>query len=269
MRAAAVSTPSMPRYTTAVCKGSGLLSEMKALLRAWQPGESAVHFRARVLKEDILAKATAKRANDLVDRVFAPRFLRDNGKPARYLQRLLASRVSSAAFSDLCFLYTVRQDDLLRDVLERVYWPMVRKGYLTLNDGSILLFLQSESARERIIEPWSQYVERRVARGTLRVMTDFGLLHPIRKGRREVRRYHPSDTLIVFLAYELRHSGFTDAGVVAHPDWAIFGMQRPDVVSRMDRLSTDGWWIMQAAGSLVRVTWKYGSMDEVVNALAG
>jgi hypothetical protein len=269
VKSAAASTAAIPRYTIAVCKGSALLEETKALLRAWQPTETARQLSARVLQEDLLGKTTAYRVNDIVRRFFAARFLVSDGKPAVLLKRLLENGAAGRLVSDLCLLCAARQDVLLRDVISQVYGPAVAEGRLALGTRDVLTFLREADHDGRIPEPWSEQVKLKVSRGLLRALTDFGLLREVRRGRRETVVYRPTDGAVVYLAYDLHFAGATDAAVVAHRDWAIFGMQRRDVVAHMDRLSAEGWWTMQAAGSVVRITWKYASMDEVVNALAG
>jgi Putative inner membrane protein (DUF1819) len=68
------------RYTIAICKGSALLSETKALLRAWRPSESITLFTSRVLRDEVLGRATAHRVKDIVHRVFARRLLIPNSR---------------------------------------------------------------------------------------------------------------------------------------------------------------------------------------------
>lgn len=269
MTLAAMSAPVPPRYTSAVCKGSGLLDDMKSLLRVWEPGESAFAFRDRVHREGILGKATAKRADDVVCKVFAPRFLGDASRPALLLKRLLDGRNGSRAFSDLCLLYAARQDALLRDAIVEVYWPALSQGCLALNTATVMVWLDHARADGRIPEKWSRTVRERVAQGVVRILTDFGLLGRPRRGRRETLNFRPSDSAIVYLAHDLHFAGATDGGVVSHRDWALFGMHEREVIAAMDRLAGDGWWVVQAAGSVVRITWKHQSMQEVVDALAG
>lgn len=269
MRTVTAAPDPTPRYTSAVCKGSGLLSDMKTLLRAWEPGETAPSLRDRVRREGILGKATAKRADDVVCSVFAPRFLADGGRAATLLKKLLDRRNGGRAFSDICLLYAVRQDALLRDAILEVYWPALSQGRLALSTAAVTVWLDHARADGRIPEQWSKTVRERVAQGVVRILTDFGLLSPPHRGRRETLNFRPSDGAIVYLAHELHFAGATDAGLVSHRDWALFGLHGREVVAAMDRLASDGWWVVQAAGAVVRITWKYQSMQEVVDALAG
>lgn len=256
-----------PRYTIAVCKGSALIEETKALLRAWQPNEAIADFRKRVIREDLLGRTTAYRASDIVRRVFARRLLAPDPQPAILLKRLLAGKRSVRLVSDLLLLYAARQDDVLRDVIVELYWPAVRDGRVILTPRQVVAFLRQAGAEGKIARPWSEQVKVKVARGLLGALVGFGLMK--QTGRtRETVYFHPVDGAIVYLAHELHFSGLTDAAVVAHRDWALFGFGQAGVVAALDRLSGEGWWLLQAAGSVVRITWKYAGMQEVVDALA-
>ena len=256
------------RYTIAVCKGSAFLEETKTLLRAWHPGETTTEFRNRVVREDLLGKMTAYRASDIVRRVFAWRFFRPNNRPAILLKRLVERGRPGQIFSDLCFLYAARNDDLIRDVVSHLYWPALTDGRVSLSPAYVVEFLRQADRDGRVPEPWSEQVKLRVARGVLKAMTDFGLLQEVGRGKRELVPFRPADRTIVYLAYDIHFSGSTDASVVKHRDWSLFGLGAHDVTSALDRLSGEGWWLAQVAGSLIRVTWKYASMEEVVDALA-
>jgi|SRR5215831_361747 len=255
-------------YTIAISKGSALLNEMKALLRAWTPGEPLKEFSERVVQKDVLGKTTAQRANDVVRRVFANRFLVPDQAPAKYLHRLLQGNKSGQVFSDLCLLYSARNDALLRDVIVSGYWPAVAEGHLFLTPKEVVQFFRKAEEQGRIPRPWSEPVKIKVARGLLRALAEYGLIREVGR-QRELIMYHPTDEAIVFLAYELHFSGLSDAALVACGDWNLFGLKEREVVTAMDRLAGEGWWLTQAAGSVVRVSWRYNQMEEVVDALAG
>lgn len=263
MSSSATSVP----YTIAVSKGSALVEETRTLLRAWDPKESLADFRRRVVSEDLLGKTTAQRADDVVRRVFARRFLLPDDRPARALKRFVESGRLGAFVSDLCLLYAARHDALLRDVITGVYWRAASAGHLVLGPKDVLAFLRDAEEDGRIPERWSGEVKIRVARGVLRALRDFGLLQEHQRSRREIVVHRIDDRTIVYLAHELHFAGLTDASVVEHEDWTVFGLHRSDVVTAMDRLTAEEWWIVQAAGEVVRIAWEYRSMDEVVDAL--
>lgn len=261
------SAQAVPRYTIAVCKGSALLEETKALLRAWQPNESLNEFQQRVQREDILGRATAYRVKDIVRRVFARRLLRPDSRPAIHLKHLLTAG-SSKLVSDLLLLFAARNDDLLRDVIADFYWPAVHEGQLLITPNQVVAFLRQAEMDGLMAGKWSEQVRVKVARGLLRALADFGMLREVKRGRRETVSYHPSDSALVYLAYNLHFSGLTDSAVVSHRDWRVFGLHESEVRSALDSLTPAGWWMIQAAGSVVRISWKCTSMEDVVDALA-
>ena len=261
-------TSTSQRYTISICKGSAFIEETKTLLRAWHPTETLGEFRERVLREDLLGKKTAYRTNDIVRRVFARRLLTPDNRPALLMKRLLAGKDSARLVSDLLLLYAARNDETLRDVIVKLYWPTVREGSLTLNPGRVVAFLQEAEAKGKMSEPWSEQVKLRVARGLLKALLDFGLLKEVSRGRRETVYFHVTDGSIVYLAYDLHFSGLSDAAVVGHLDWGLYGLRNADVPAALDRLSSEGWWLAQSAGSVTRISWKFPAMEEVINVLA-
>lgn len=262
-------TLASPPYTIAICKGSALLDETRALLRAWQAGETLDAFDARVLREDVLGRTTAYRVHDIVRRVFARRYLQPDDKPARHVKRLLEALPPGPWFGDLCLLYAARADQLLRDIITEFYWPTIEEGRLTVMPNAVVRFLQLAQDRGRMQKPWSKAVQVKVARGLLKALTDFGLLWEVARGRRETLVYHPTDLALVYLAHDLHASGLTDAAMADHPDWDLYGIRRSHRLEVLSRLSGDGWWIAQGAGSVVRITWKHDTLEEAVDALVG
>ena len=243
------------------------MEEMKTLLRAWLPNESIGDFQSRVLREDLLGRATAYRVKDIVRRVFARRLMVPDTQPAFRLKRLLNAG-KSRVVSDLLLLYSTRQDDALRDVIVDVYWPAVREGQLAISPRQVVGFLRHAEANGLMSEPWSEQVRLKVARGLLGALVGFGMMREIARGRRETIGFHPCDGAIVYLGYDLHSRGLTDAAIVAHRDWRIFGLDESGVRIALDRIMPIGWGVIQAAGSVVRISWKYDAMEDVVDALA-
>jgi hypothetical protein len=54
-----------------------------------------------------------------------------------------------------------------------------------------------------------------------------------------------------------------------HPDWRLFGLEPLDVIGVWRALSGQGHLIVQSAGGIVNVSWKYEQMSEVIDVIAG
>jgi hypothetical protein len=256
------------RYTQALSKGGALLPETRTLVAAWRPGESGPDFAQRVLRDDLLGRSTARRVLDIV-RVFTLRFLQPTDAPARLLRVLAASEAMRQTFTDLVFYYTARLDDLLRDFTTERYWPAVREGRPLLTNQDVRSLMLEGALDGRIGRPWTDELSRDIAGRVMGALTAFGLLAPLKPGRREILPYRPADGTIIYLAHLLHFAGITDASLADQPAWALFGLRPPDVWHRLDALATADWFILQRAGRVARVTWRHRTMEEAVHALAG
>lgn len=256
------------RYTIAISKGSALVDEMKRLLRAWEPGEPVGEFCDRVISEDILGKSSARRSQDIARRVFANRFLLPTDAPARRLRLLLEADLSPRAVSDLCMLYSARNDLLLRDAITKVYWPGLNEGRLSLTVDDFVRFIRQADAEGLIPVPWSDAVAKKIARALVKSLVEYGLLREEAKGRRETVPYRAAPEALVYLAYDLRSSGLSDQAILDHDDWMLYGFDRSRLVTELDSSDYGQWWLLQIAGSVARFSWKHESVDEVVDVLA-
>lgn len=255
-------------YTQALAKGGALLPETRTLLQSWRPGEPGADFGERVLHDDILGRSTARRVLDIV-RVFTLRFLTPTDAPARHLRRLIADTVPRQVYSDLVFYYTARRDALLRDYTIQHYWPAVREGSLVIRNESVQRLIAEAQQDGRIRSPWSPEIRRDMAGRVLIALTDFGLLQADKPARRQVLPYQPADGTLVYLAHLLHEQGVTDSSLAEHGDWALFGLEPRDVWNRLEMLASQDWFIIQRAGQVIRVSWRYDTVEEAIDALVG
>jgi hypothetical protein len=256
------------KYSTAISKGAGMIEETRRLLDEWRPGESLDDFTRRIQSEGLLANSTAYRTRDVVRRVFAPRFLRPSDKPARILQRVLASGLPGRVFTELLFVFAARQDPLVYDFTTREYWAAVRRGRPVMDTDPMLSFLSEAHCDGRLDNEWSENVSVRIARCVLSLLRDVGFLREVVRGRREIISYHMSDEGAAILARELNEMGVTDSSLCNHPDWGLFGMTPSEVVERLGGIGENRGVIVQRAGSVVHFTWFVKSIEELIDVLA-
>lgn len=257
------------RYTNRISKGTSLLAETRILFREWQPGETSRELAERTLENDFLGRATAYRVNDIVRRGFAPRFLLPRPSPAEHLKRLLEQRAPGDWFGNLCLLCAARADVLVRDAVTVMLRRARDEGRLALSLDAVISFLRDSQAEGKMITPWSLETKKKVARGLLKMLTDFGFLRHSNRGAREIRPFRPEPLAAAYLAFDLHFQGCSDTTVVNHPDWRIWLLEEPAVRATLDELSRHDLWVFQAAGSVVRITWNVSSMEEAVDVIAG
>lgn len=61
--------------------------------------------------------------------------------------------------------------------------------------------------------------------------------------------------------------GVGDNALLAHEDWFLFGLEREDVLEETKRLSLKGLLIIQAAGDVIRISWKQQDMETLCDVL--
>ena len=256
------------KYTTAISKGAGMVEETRRLLQHWRPDEPVDDFAARVQKGGLLGSATAYRTRDIVKRVFAPRFLTPTDRPARLLQRVLASELPGPTFTELLFVFAARQDPLVYDFTISEFWAAVRRGRPVMDTDPVLSFLSEARLEGRLDNPWSENVSVRIARCVLGLLRDVGFLRETVRGRREIVDYRLSDEGAALLARELHESGESDAANWTHSDWGLFGLSGSQTIDRLDALGEHRGLMVQRAGSVVHLTWTVRSMKELIDVLA-
>ena len=212
------------RYTIALCKGAALVDETRTLVRQWSPGEEIGDFVNRVLRENLLARATAYRTKDIVRRVFVRRFLTPTDEPARQLKRIIGNGLPRKLFAEVLFLYAARADHLLYDFSTEVFWPACRRRRSILTRDDVLAFIAEATDRGRIEQAWSAKVQVKIARAVLSTLRDVGFLREERRGHREIVSYYLSDEGVAYLAYELHATGISDSAMCEQPDWRLFGL---------------------------------------------
>jgi hypothetical protein len=254
------------RYTIALCKGAALLDETRSLLKHWVPGEEIDQFVDRIQRENALGKATAYRTKDIVRRVFVRRFLASTDTPARRLKRIVERGLSHKLFTEVLFLYAARADALLYDFAADAFWPASRRGRSSLSLTEVLDFLTEAAGDGRIPRAWSATVQRKVARGVLSTLRDIGFIRE-QGSQRDILPYYLSDEGIAYLGYELREKGLSDLAICEHRDWQLFGLTASRLMTRLDSLPDTCGLLTQRAGSLVRITWTYQSVEELIDAL--
>ncbi|MEW8410578.1 MAG: DUF1819 family protein [Candidatus Thiodiazotropha sp.] len=256
-------------YSTELSKGQGAIAETMTLLAHWKPGISSAELAQSVLQEGILARATARRVTDLVRSVFSRRYLVEEGRPAEYLKYLAERGVDSGVTRQIMLIYTARIHTVLRDFIAEVYWGRYSAGADSISRSDAEEFIKQAMADGRISPPWSETMQLRVAQYLTGTLADFGFVNDVKKKERPLRAYRLLTETALFLAHEIHFKGFSDNSILESPDWKLFGLAREEVVQQLDKVARGGHFILQYSGDLLRVSWKYQSMEECLDAIAG
>lgn len=253
-------------YTTQLQAGLGLLDETRSLLELWQPGVTTPRLYDLALASGRFPGVTARRLRNIVTEGFAPRYLVNDGAPCLHL-KTLRPRLSSAELLQLMLIFTARANPVFGDFIRAVFWERYATGASTLGKADALAFLARAMDDGKTAKRWSAITEKRVAGYLTGCCADFGLLEKASKPTRRILPIQLAESVAAYLAYDLHLSGISDAGLLNHPDWALFGLERTEVLEQLKRLALKGFLILQSGGEVVRITWTYETLQELCDDL--
>jgi hypothetical protein len=253
-------------YDTNLAMGLGLIEETKLLLRVWSPGKSANDLYAEVLSSGLLSNVSAYRIRNIVARSFSNRFLHSNGEPAARLKRLVPI-LGPQETAQLFFIHTCRANPILADFIRQVYWKAYEAAAGTLHKGEAENFVRRAIDDGKTPSRWAEGQIERMGRYLTGCCADFGLLgRPSAKGR-QILPFRLEPNVAAYLAYDLHFGGVGDNALLTHEDWQLFGLAREDVLEEIKRLSLKGLLIVQAAGDVIRISWKQQDMGALCDVL--
>jgi hypothetical protein len=253
-------------YKTNLSAGLGHIEETKVLLELWTPGMSVKQLFQKALASGQFPNITAARLTEIVEKCFAARYLINNGAPATYL-KILMKRLNPAEIKQLFYLFTCRASNILRDFVIQVYWEKYAGGHYQITNQDAQAFINSALNNGKMEKPWSESTIRRNAGYLTGCCADYGLLANGVRTVRKILPFRAGDKTMAFLAYDLHFAGLGDNAMLNHADWNLFGFNRHDVLAEIKRISLKGFFIVQAAGDVVKISWRYQNMEELCDVL--
>jgi len=253
-------------YTTKLQAGLGMLDETRELLHLWEPGMSAPRLHEVALDSGRFHSLSARRLRNIVVECFAPRYLVDEGRPARLLKSTM-SALNGNEFRQLCLAFTSRANRIVADFIRHVYWGIYSSGRDTISNDMAREFIEEANRNGHTASPWSESTVKRVSGYLTGTLADFGMLEPTSRGDRRLIPFRLETRSAGLLVHDLHFQGTPDTRIVTASDWELFGLARTDVVDLLKRLSLQGWFVYQAAGKSVRLGWKHNTLEELADAV--
>lgn len=254
-------------YTTQLQAGLGLVEETNTLLALWSPGMNSGDLYQTALDSGQFPNVSARRLRNIVAECFRPRYMSHDGDVVANLKQLQPT-LASVAFSQLLFLYTCRANSILADFVREVYWERYAGGYDLVSKQDAADFINRAIDDGKTEKRWAESTLKRVGNYLLGACADYGLLGQRTALGRKVNAFRIESSTVAYLAHELHFQSMGDNAMIAHPDWQLFGLDAANVRDELKNLSLKGFLILQAAGDVTHIGWKYSTMKELVNDLA-
>ncbi len=255
----------MSEVTSNITKGGALLDDARQFVMLWDEELSCAENLDRFAELNLLGLPSLARASDVTSRILRPRFVDAGPEVIPAIRALCAS---PPAFVDACYYETSRADALLARFAEQAVSNWYDQGRLRV-DSELADTWLAERAKEGSPPEWSDGRRRKIARGLLAALRDFGRLEGARgSAAKQIAGPGISDGGFAYVAYRLHQSGESSRGLLTTPVWKRWLLDGPRIDQHMQRLAAQGLVYYDRAGSSLRIDWRADSLVEVARAVA-
>jgi hypothetical protein len=251
------------KYNVELNRGTGLIQETLILLNLYERGMSKKEMTKKAIDENVLVKVLNKRIKDIVEDAFYKRYVISDPNVPIYLRSLVEAFPSLDVITQILLIYTSRAHAILQDFIIQVYWPEITKGKRIVDIAIARKFITESIKQPDLISGWSESTQKRIASYLITTLVDFRLLDKERK----VKPVFLHDITANYLAHELHFKGLSDNAVVESEEWKLFGYSRYETIKHLERLSFQGYFILQNSGEIIKINWSYKNMQEFTHAI--
>jgi hypothetical protein len=247
--------------TSNIQKGGALIDDSRRVVEAWDSNLTVDENLARIAAENLLAKASHARTDDVLARIIRPRFVAPGDHLIPALKGLVAD---PRAFAEACYYEAARDDLLLAAFAEGPLWHWWQTGRVgvALEDATGWL---AELSHEGRTPAWSGTVRTKVARGLLAALRDFGILRGAT--RKEIAPPTMSPRGFAYVAWREHEQGASSRALANSPVWRRWLLEPDRVADLFGQAVRLGVLRFSSAGSAVRVDWLVESLAEVTGGV--
>jgi hypothetical protein len=253
-----------PTYTSRIIKAGALLADTKALLSHWDLDATVAANLDRIRRENLFAKASRSRVEDILA-IFRQRYLTEESV-ARALVALVRGKFPTAALERLLYFHAARADRLLHDAVTHILVPMHERGLVDVNVLEFQRSLAQWVSEGKTTAHWSEPTTTRIAQGLLSALRDFGILQGA-VNKKIAPFFLPSESFAYIVFYLKQHQP-SGAKLIELPDWKLFFLTREGVERSLFEAHQRDLLEYHVAGSVTRLTFPAGTLEEYANVLA-
>lgn len=247
-------------YNSNLLKGTGAVSETISLLSIYDRDTTKKSLLDYVLSTNFLSTNTEKRARDIVEKVFFNRYMQHNHLVPYWLRLTREKGLMVNQLSQLLYVYTLRENAILYDYVIKVLNPVKASGANYIPKSKADEFIKELNDNGTL--EWSSTSQVRMGQHMRGTLVDFNVIDL----NGNILPFEANDFTVLYLMHELHFGGLSDIAIWEHEDWGLFNMDKYDVLQRIMNLSLKSGFIAQNSGDLLTISWKYNSMEEMINA---
>ena len=247
-------------YNSNLLKGTGAISETISLLSIYDKDTTKKSLIDYVLSTNFLSTNTEKRAKDIVENVFYNRYMQHNHLVPCWLKQTREKGLMVKQLSQLLYVYTLRENAILYDYVIKVLNPVKASGVDYIPKSKADDFIKELNENGTL--EWSAKSQVRMGQHMRGTLVDFNVIDL----NGNILPFEAYDFTVLYLMHELHFEGLSDMSIWEYEDWGLFNMDKYDVLQRIMNLSLKGGYIAQSSGDLLTISWKFNSMEEMIDA---
>jgi Putative inner membrane protein (DUF1819) len=251
-------------YSSRIIKAGALLPDTKTLLLHWDTSVTVQANLARLRQENVFAKASRSRVEDILA-VFRQRYLTDDAI-VKALVVLVGRKLPAASLDRILYFHATQSDKLLHDVVAEWLCPMAASGISDIEPDELYRHLARWVGEGKMTGEWNDETTRRVTQGLMSTLRDFGALQGAAR-KRIAPAYLPVAAFAYVLFYLKQHQP-SGAKLVEHPDWRLFFLDREGVERFLFEAHQHGLLEYHVAGSVSRLSFPVTTLEEYAHVLA-
>lgn len=252
-----------PLYSSKIIKAGALLPDTKALLNSWDMQLPVNENLQRVRRQNLLGKSSRSRAEDVLA-IFRQRYVAEENV-ARALATILKHQCNGNTLDRILYFHAVRADALLRDVVIEFLLPQWSRGIMEIDVNEVESTLRNWLKEGKTSSPWGDYTIRRVTRGVLSTLRDFGVLQGAVNKR--IAPAYLSVQAFAYIAFYLKQHQPSGAKLLDLVDWKLFFLPREGVERFFLEAHQHGLLEYHVAGSVTRLSFPAETLEEYANVL--
>jgi len=242
-----------------------MIDEMELLVQQYNPDDKKQVWIERIIHTNALGKASRNWAREVIYGAFYPRlvsgFYPNAWRHLRWMEN--AGWDKKAMRAALCY-HTLLSDELIYDFCTTILFDKCFTGNMHIRAADVYHFIAGLPP-EQLNTNWTDYLKRRLSRGVMATLRDFGLLEG--KAMKKIAPFTLPFETFLYIAWLLHQHTKSGEKLIAHPDWKLF-LLNDKLVERLFLEAHQRQLLhYQAAGAIIRIDFPYSSIEELVYAV--
>mgnify|MGYP006282960315 CR=1 FL=1 len=253
-------------YKTRFHHYGAMIEELLQLVRAYNPAVPRQQWIEYIIETNLLGKGSRNWVREVVVGVFYPRLVSGRIPNAwRDIRAMDDLRFDKTIIVAALYYHTMLYDQFIYDFTTTVVFQKYFAGTVYVSSHDVYDFISAQPD-SHFNKKWSDYVKRRLSRGVVATLRDFGIMEG--KNTKKVTNYYLPIEAFIYISYLIGQRVKTGEKIVDHSDWKLFLLNNKLV----ERLFLDAHQqkllSYHAAGAIIRIEFPYKNTEDLIHAVS-